>query len=183
MKFRTFTLLVTLAACFGLAGCNLPIDPSRSDAVRYFTLSAPAAAATTGGVRVQPVQTAGHLHPREIAVRVGESEVVYLDEARWAEIPAEGMTSRLRAALAGVAADGTLRVEVSRCEPDRAAGNTVVFQAGYTFFPAGGGTAVSGTFTANARKWDGRDVAALVGLYREALDEFGVAIAAALSRK
>jgi ABC-type uncharacterized transport system auxiliary subunit len=180
MKPRPLSLSLLLV--LALAGCNVPINPAESDAVRYFTLTAPAAA-TTGGVRVASVRLAGHLQSRSLAVRVGADEVTYLDDARWAELPAEGMASRLRAALAGVAAEGTLRVEVNRCEAVRSAGNTVDFQAGYTFVPVAGGAAISGSFSATPRKWDGRNAAALVGLYRQALDEFGADIAAALAKK
>ncbi|MFI5335203.1 MAG: membrane integrity-associated transporter subunit PqiC [Opitutales bacterium] len=166
-----------------LAGCNLPIEAAQPDPVRHFTLGSTGTPAAFGGVHVLPVQTAGHLHPRELAVRVGESEIIYLNDARWAEPLAEGLTSLLQARLSDSTAEGTLRVEISRCEPLRSAGNTVDFRASYSFQPAGGGPAVTGVFAATPRPWDGRDPAGLVALYRAAAEDFGSALAAALARK
>jgi len=186
-SFRPLTAVLrplsTVLCLVALAGCNLPIDPAKADAVRYFSLGTSGPAAAAGGVRVLPVVLAGHLQPRELAVRIGDNEVTYLDEARWAEAPAEGFTSLLRARLAGVAAEGVLRIEISRCEPLQADQHTVDFRASYTFSPAAGGPAVSGTFAATPRAWDGRDPAALVGLYRSAVEEFSATLAAALGRK
>lgn len=166
-----------------LAGCSLPIEPARPDTTRYFTLSGPVSGAASGGIKVLPVRLAGHLQTRGVAVRVAENEVVYLEDARWAESPADGITALLRARLAGVAAEGTVSVSVQRCEPVRMTGDSVELNATYLFQPAGGGAARPGVFTAAPRKWDGRDYGALVGLLRAELDELGDAIAAAVAEK
>lgn len=167
-----------------LAGCSLPIEPARPDTTRHFTLSGPVAGvASGGGLKVLPVRLAGHLQTRSVAVRVAENEVVYLEEARWAESLADGITALLRARLAGVAAEGTISVQVQRCEPVRAEGENVELNATYLFQPAGGGPARAGAFTAAPRQWDGKDYGALVGLLRDEVNELGDAIAAAIAEQ
>ena len=53
-----------------LVSCNL-LPQQQTDPVRHFTLSGPAGApAVADAVRVRPVQLAGHLRNRSVAVRV-----------------------------------------------------------------------------------------------------------------
>lgn len=174
-----FSALCLLA----LAGCSLPIEPARPDTTRRFTLSGPSTGVPAGGLKLQPVRLAGHLQTRELAVRVAENEVVYLEDARWAESPADGITALLRARLAGAAAAGIVSVQVQRCEPVRTADNRVELNATYTFQPAGGGEARSGVFAATPRAWDGKDYNALVGLLRDEINELGDAIVATVTEK
>jgi len=175
-------LLSTVLAL--LAACNLPAP--QADPVRHFTLSVPAAAVPVAqATQVRPVQVAGHLHGRAMAVRVGEHEVVYLDEVRWAEPLDEAITELLRARLGSVAGGATVTVEVERCELDRSAGNTVQLAASYSIIPADGlkSAAYRGNFTATPRPWDGRDYGALVGLLSQAVGDLGDALAAAAEKK
>lgn len=159
------------------AGCNLP--QPQPDTTRHFTLSPATAAPATAGVRVAPVVLAGHLRTREMAVRVGDNEITYLDEVRWAEPLDEGITRTLQAGLAGVAAERTVIVHVLRCELDRAAGNSIQFSAAYTIRSggAGGNPLKQGIFVASPRQWDGRDYATAVASLRDAIDELSRALA------
>jgi len=169
-------------ALLALAGCGLPaIEPAKVDAVRHFTLSAlPAESAVVGGLRVKPVELAGHLRGRELAVRVGENEVVYLEDARWAEPLDQGIGNLLRHRLGGVDAAGTVSVQVLRCELVRAEGDTVQFSATWTLaFDDPQVPARRGVFNAEPRTWDGRDPGALVALLRAAVEGLGDALAAA----
>lgn len=161
-----------------LAACSLPTP--QADLVRHFTLSG-TAAAPAGGASVRPVQLAGHLRNRAMAVRVGANEVVYDEEARWAEPLDEAVTSVLRARLGPAGAGSTITVRLQRCELVRDEGNTVQLAATWTIFSAGGEAAGrSGSFTASPRAWDGKDKAALVGLIRDAVNDLGDALAAAV---
>lgn len=167
-----------------LAACNLP--QPQADTVRNFTLSSPASVLPVAGATlVRPVQVAGHLHGRPMAVRVAEHEVVYLEDVRWAEPLDEAVTSMLRARLASVGGGATVTVTVSRCELVRSAGNSVQFAATYAISRAGADPAAveRGTFTAAPRAWDGRDYGGVVALLHDAVAEFGDALAAAVEKK
>jgi uncharacterized lipoprotein YmbA len=164
-----------------LISCNV-LPEQQADPVRHFTLSGPAgAAAVADAARVRPVQLAGHLRSRSVALRVTENEVVYLDDARWAEPLDEALTQVLRNRLASVGGGAVVTVQVQRCEPVRADGNTVQLAATYTVTPAAG-PARNGSFTATPRPWDGRDHAALVGLLRAAALELAEAVATAAEK-
>ena len=154
--------------------------------MRHFTLSSPPAATPVGqATLVRPAQLAGHLHGRAMAVRVGEHEVVYLDDVRWAEPLDEAITQLLRARLGAVPGGATVTVDVLRCELDRSAGNTVQLAASYSIMPADGlkSAAYRGNFTATPRTWDGKDYGALVGLLSQAVGDLGDALAAAVEKK
>lgn len=162
-----------------LGSCNL-LPPPQADTVRYFTLGGPAGAAD--GATVRPVQLAGHLRGRQMAVRVSAHEIAYNDEIRWAE-PLDGSITRLlRARVGSVGAGRTVEVRISRCEPVRFEGNSVQLAATYTI-TAADGTWKSGVFTATPRTWDGKDYGALVGLIQDAVNELGDALVAALGGK
>jgi uncharacterized lipoprotein YmbA len=167
-----------------LAGCNLP--QPQADTVRNFTLSSPVAAApAAGATQVRPVQLAGHLRGRAMAVRVAANEVVYLEDVRWAEPLDEAVTSLLRARLGSVGGGATVTVQLQRCELVRAEGNSVQLAATYAIQgPAGDAAAVRhGSFTAGPRTWDGKDYGTLVGQIRDAVAELGDAIAGAVEKK
>jgi len=174
--------LTALAAT--LTSCNLLVP--RADPVRHFTLSAPASIAPVRqGTLVRPVLLAGHLHGRQMAVRVAEHEVIYLADVRWAESLDEAITQLLRARLGAIGSGATVTVEVQRCELDRANGNTVQLAATYAILPADGSAAIAqrGSFTATARVWEEKDFGVLVGLLRAAVGELSEAIAAAIVDK
>ena len=162
-----------------LASCNLPSP--QADTARHFTLSGPVGTAT-GGATVRPVQLAGHLRGRAMAVRVGENEVIYLEEVRWAEPLDDAITQLLRARIGAAGVGHIINVSVRRCELVRSEGNTVQLAATWTV-TAPGGVVSPGAFTAAPRTWDGKDYAALVGLLRDAVNELGDAMAAALPEK
>ena len=149
--------LTALAAT--LTSCNLLVP--RADPVRHFTLSAPAnLAPVQQGTLVRPVLLAGHLHGRQMAVRVGEHEVIYLADVRWAESLDSAITQLLRARLGAISSGVTVTVEVQRCELNRANGNTVQLAATYAILPADGSAVAAqrGSFTTTARVWEGRGI-------------------------
>ena len=172
------SLLLALSSLL-LSSCNLP--QPQADTVRYFTLGggAVAAAPVANATQVRPVQLAGHLQGRSMAVRVAEHEVVYLDDVHWAERLDAGLTKLLQARLGTVGGGATVTVEVSRFELVRSEGNSVQLVATYTLLPAGAGkdAAQRGVFTSSARTWDGKDPGVLVSQMREAAGELGEAIA------
>jgi uncharacterized lipoprotein YmbA len=159
-----------------LAACNLPAP--QADPVRHFTLSEPAAVAAGPGATVRPVQLAGHLRNRAMAIRVSANEVIYDEDARWAEPLDEAVTALLRARIGPAGAGSVITVRLQRCELVRAEANAVVVSALWTITSAAGEVR-QGVFNSAPRTWDGRDKAALVGLIREAVHELGDALAAA----
>lgn len=168
----------------GLAGCNVLPQP-QADTARYFTLSSPEVAPRSSqGTLVRPVQLAGHLRNRAMAVRVAENEVVYLDDVRWAESLGDAMTQLLRARLGPVEGNHVINVDVQRCELVRYEANLIQLVANYTILPAGEATTVQpGGFVASPRNWDGKDYGVLVGELRAAIAELGDAIATAAAEK
>ena len=184
-NFSTLSVSCSLSSVLCLlAACNLP--QPQADTVRNFTLSSPAAMApVAGATQVRPVQLAGHLHGRSMAVRVAEHEVIYLEDVRWAEPLDEAVTQLLRARLGAVGGGATVTVAVARCELVRAEGNSVQLAATYAITRAGADPAAveRGTFTATPRPWDGKDYSGVVGLLHEAVAELGDALAAAVGKK
>ncbi|SDR82832.1 ABC-type transport auxiliary lipoprotein family protein [Opitutus sp. GAS368] len=183
-NFARFSVLGLLSSVFWLlAACNLPAP--QADTVRYFTLSGPVAAAADGAT-VRPVQLAGHLRNRAMAVRISANEIVYNEDVRWAEALDDAVTQLLRARVGAAGAGSIITVQIQRCELVRAEGNSVQLAATWTIFtPAtdGGGGARHGSFTASPRTWDGKDYGTLVGQIRDAVNELGDALAAAAGGK
>ncbi len=178
-----FSLQLSAFSLF-FAGCGLPaIEPAQVDEVRLFTLSAPPVEVSSGErVRVKPVELAGHLRRRELAVRVAENEVAYLENARWAEPLDTAITNLLEARLVAIGRGGSIEVKVLRCEPLRFKDNTVLFAGTYTItWDSDPTRSNAGMFASRPRVWDGRDRAALVGLLREAVNEMGDDLAKNLS--
>ena len=173
------SILWSVVGSLLLAACRLPTP--QADPVRYFTLSGPVAGAT-GGATVRPVQLAGHLRGRQMAVRTAANEVVYLEEVRWAEPLDEAITQVLRARAGAGGAGSTVAVQIQRCELNRAEGNSVQVAATYAITPKDGAVK-HGTFSSGPRTWDGQDAGALGGQIRDAVNELGDAIAAALNAK
>jgi len=164
-----------------LASCNLPSP--QEDAVRYFTLSGPATGvAVPDAVAVRPARLAGHLRNRDMAVRVSDNEVIYLEDVRWAEPLDEAITQLLRQRLRQVPGDAVVTVQIQRCELVRNAGNAVQIDATYVISGAAGESR-TGAFTATPRSWDGKDPATLVGLLRDGVNELAEAVAQAVEKK
>lgn len=172
-------LRLAAVALLLLTGCNLPITPPQTDNVRHFTLSSPAGAlAAPDAVRVKPVELAGHLRNRALAVRVAENEVVYREQVRWAESLDDAITNLLRARLGAAGGGCTVEVQVLRCELVRFEGNTVQLSATYVITPDDPlRPAKRGFFNAQPRTWEGGDYGALVGQIRDAINELGDALA------
>ena len=168
----------------GLAGCNI-LPQAQVDVVRYFTLSSAAnSPAQTEGTTVRPVQLAGHLRNRAMAVRVAENEVIYLEDVRWAESLSDAVTLMLRAKLGPLGGNSVVSVEVQRCELLRHEGNAVQVAATYTILTLGENSLPKrGVFSSSPRAWDGTDHGTLVNLLRDSVSELGDAIAAALPEK
>lgn len=184
IRFRRWAAPLLLAPCVLLVSCSLLPEP-QADPVRHFTLSGPAGALADSAT-VRPVQLAGHLRNRAMAVRVGENEVIYLDEVRWAEPLDAAITQLLRARIGPAAAGHVITIQIQRCELVRSADNRVQLSAGYTITTPQADTVVvtgSAYFTARPRTWDGRDYGELVELIRNAVNELGDAIVAALPAK
>lgn len=147
--------------------------------MRYFTLGTPATGApASNAVSVRPVRLAGHLRGRDMAVRVSDNEVVYLEDARWAEPLDEAITQIIRQRLRQVTGDAVVTVNIQRCELVRSADNAVQVIATYSVAPSSG-EARTGVFTSSPRRWDGKDHAALVGLLRDGVTELAETIAEA----
>jgi uncharacterized lipoprotein YmbA len=183
MNSRVPVLCLLSSVVWLLAGCNLLPQP-QADTVRNFTLSQPVLAApVAGAVQVRPVQVAGHLRGRPMAVRVTGNEVVYLEDVRWAEPLDEAITQLLRARLGAVGGGATVAVTVSRCELVRSEGNAVQLAATYTITRPDPVATERGAFTATPRAWDGRDHGGVVALLHDAVVELGDAIAAAVEKK
>ena len=187
MKTRLpLPVLTLLAAGLGLLTACQILPAPQADTVRHFTLSAPGGPGPgSNGTVVRPVQLAGYLHGRQMAVRVAEHEVIYLADVRWAESLDEAITQLLRVRLGAMGSGATVTVEVQRCELDRSAGDKVQLMATYVIGATEGGKlpAQRGAFTATPRRWEGKDYGALVGQLRDAIGELGEAIAAALPEK
>lgn len=171
--------LLTASCSLLTTSCNLPSP--QADTARYFTLSNPGAAVADGAT-VRPVRLAGHLRGRVMAVRIAANEVIYNEDVRWAEPLDDAITQLLRARVGSAGAGRTVAVQISRCELVRAEGNSVQLAASWTI-TAADGTARPGAFTAGPRPWDGKDYGALVGLIREAVNELGDALGAAVAAK
>jgi uncharacterized lipoprotein YmbA len=181
---KTFFRLLVGTALLSLAGCNV-LPQQQADTVRYFTLSRSITTApASDGTTVRPVQLAGHLRNRAMAVRVAENEVIYLEEVRWAESFGDAITQLLRARLGPVGGNSVVTVQVQRCELVRFEGNSVQLAATYAILsPGETGSPKRGVFAASPRTWDGKDYGALVSQLRDAVGELADAIAAAVPEK
>jgi uncharacterized lipoprotein YmbA len=182
LRLSAFSCLLLAPCTLLLTSCNVLPEP-QADPVRHFTLGGEVGAApVANATQVRPVRVAGHLHGRALAVRVGEHEVIYREEVRWAEPLDVALTGLLRARLGVVGGGATVAVEVERFEPVRNQGNSVQLAAAYTITPDGSGKEAvrHGVFTSSPRTWDGKDPGALVDLMRAAAGELGDAIAAAV---
>lgn len=162
-----------------LSGCSLPSP--QADTVRHFTLSGPVAAVADGAT-IRPVQLAGHLRGRLMAVRVAANEVIYNEDVRWAESLDDAITQVLRARVGPAGAGSLVSVHIQRCELVRSEGNSVQVAATYAITRKDG-SIERGTFSSGPRTWDGQDYGALVGQIRDAVGELGDALVAVLEGK
>jgi uncharacterized lipoprotein YmbA len=180
---KNLLVVTSLVVALGLlSGCTLLPEP-QVDPVRHFTLSSPSTVAPLADATVvRPVQLAAHLRSRKMAVRIAEHEVIYLDEASWAEPLDDAITAVLRRRLAAVGGGATVAVQIQRCELVRPAGNAVELAATYTITRATGPVTAErrGVFVAKPRAWTGKDHGQLVGLIGAAVAELGEELATAV---
>jgi uncharacterized lipoprotein YmbA len=172
--------LLSSVLCLLAASCSLPSP--QEDTVRFFTLSTPVTGEPVAdAVAVRPVRLAGHLRNRDMAVRVSDNEVVYLEDVRWAEPLDEAITQLLRQRLRQVPGDAIVTVQIQRCELVRSADNAVQIAASYSI-SAGTAPARASTFASSPRQWDGKDPSTLIGLLRDGINELADAIAQAVEK-
>ena len=181
---KLFLRLLAGATALTLAGCNVLPQP-QGDTVRYFTLSTPMTAPIPAdATTVRPVQLAGHLRNRAMAVRVAENEVIYLEDVRWAASLADGVTQVLRSKIGASGGNNVVSVQVQRLELVRFEQNSIQLAATYEILAPGQSAPVKrASFMASPRMWDGKDYSALVGELQAAVGELGEAIVAALPEK
>ncbi|HND62855.1 MAG TPA: ABC-type transport auxiliary lipoprotein family protein [Opitutaceae bacterium] len=191
-------LLSLAALLLGLAACTLP--PAQPDPTRYYMLTPmahrtgeAAAAGSHWRVALRPVEMPNFLRGKTMAVRVASNEVVYVDDARWAETLEAGIGRVLRESLesrpeiAFVATSGgeehdfDIAVRVLRCEGDREKG-VARFTAAVEIYAAGPGGARRGRdiFTTEVPGWDRQNYGQLAAKLSEAVDVFGDRIVALL---
>ena len=180
MKRRLSDLCLLTPVLWLFAGCNVLPEPA-ADTVRHFTLSGPVATVADGAM-VRPVQLAGHLRGRVMAVRVAPNEVIYNEDVRWAESLDDAITQILRIRIGAAGAGKVIAVQIQRCELVQNEGNSVQLAATYTITGPDGGVK-RGAFNAGPRTWVGQDQGALVGQIRDAVGELGDALAAAVEGK
>ena len=189
-----------LPAVVLLAGCSLPIEPAKPDTTRYYVLGgtpvAPEGTAARGPViGLKRVEAAAYLRGKTLVVRVGDNEVKYIEDARWAE-PLEAAAERLlgeRLAQKAIvrtapfAGDASRAFDVSirllQCEGVLAAGGRIQVSAAVEITGLGPGArpASHQVITAKTEAWDGKDYARLAQLLGAGLDEIADHIFALLT--
>lgn len=196
--------LCRLAGALGLvaiAGCSLP--QAQPDLTRYYVLNsaaratAPAEAPAEGAPRVflRALSVPEYLRGRILAVRLGPTEVRYVDEARWAEPLEPGLARVLREDLANrpdlrLVQRGTdvhefdVLVQVRRCEgvlPERTgqlAAHIEITAAGLD--PK---LVVQEDFSIGVPAWDGKDYAQLTARLSEAATALAERVAALVPQR
>jgi uncharacterized lipoprotein YmbA len=180
-------------------GCSLP--QAQPDLTRYYVLTAvaptPGAPAEPAAPRVflRAVTVPDYLRGKILVVRLGQNEVRYVDDARWAEPLEPGIARALREDLA---AHGNVQVvlratdehdydaviNVRHCEgvlPARAG----QLQARIEITTAGlePKRVAQEDFAIDVTGWDGRDYAQLAGKLSEAVGALAERFAALLPQK
>lgn len=166
------------------AGCSLLPEP-RPDPTRFYVLTSrsTAAGATTSlaTVQLRPVEVAGYLRNRAMVIRRGASEIEFREHARWGEPLEQGvarvLAAGLRARGIAVAAPApgvpALAVRILACEGG--AEGAVIFRAGWDL--SGAAAPVSGEFSSDGLRWDGKSEESLASLLGEAVDALAREIA------
>jgi uncharacterized lipoprotein YmbA len=197
-------VVLSLAACFLAAGCSsmLPIQPAQADSIHYYMLSASAPAATTPAspaprLMIRGVEVPAYLQNKPFVTRLGQNELKFIDDVRWAEPLDAGVERVLRirlASLTGVyglesremAHDYEVVVRVLHCEGESREGKgTVHFAAEFELLKPGTvpEVAAHGSFAAKEAAWDGKDYAALAQLLSRAVSDLADAVLAAVPEK
>lgn len=205
--------LLALCSCaaalafFASAGCKILPEP-QPDFTRYFTLTLPAGAevappAPAGGLNVGlcPMEIAPYLKKSALAVREGETEIRYDDNARWAEPLEAGVARILQTSLQSdpkiarvtrapfpfeVTRDYDVIVRIAHAEGLRSGDRpSVRFLATIEIVKPGpaGEVLARKTFDAQGIAWDGREPAGLARGLSEAAHLLASEIAALLPAK
>lgn len=210
MKPRSTAILRLLTFAPGLialAGCNI-LPPARPDATRFYVLAGPRGEETapprTAGARrlgLKPVEVASYLRKGTLVVRTGGNEIVFADEARWADRIEQEIARTLRLRLLAVPGaervfaapfpidekrDFDVSVQVLQCEGVRAPGGAVArFSAlvEITAVGANGRVVARRNFTAPESAWDGKDFARLAALLGESVGALAQEVVAMLPEK
>lgn len=187
--------LVAGAALALLAACNL-IPPTQPDMTRFYVLTADAKtdgapAAKPVRIALRPVDAPEFLRGQVMEVRVGENELRFVDDARWAEPLDAGITHVLRENLSrnpglvltarGDAHDFDVLVQIRQCEgvvaahAARLAAHIEVYSADMD--PK---VVAQEEISTEVPGWDGKDYAQLAKKLSEALVRLSDRIPAAL---
>jgi len=176
-----------------LGACSLP--QAQPDTTRFYLLTA-AAAKTEAGAVAQPVRVAlrpvvapEFLRGKLIAVRAGDNEERFIDEARWAEPLEAGLTRVLRENLAqrpgwqiterGETHDFEVAVRLRHCEGALPAGVARLAARVEIFSTEPEPRLVAqDDFSTDIPGWDGRDYGQLAKKLSEAADALAGRIAA-----
>ncbi|NBW62477.1 MAG: hypothetical protein EBR33_04600 [Synechococcaceae bacterium WB4_1_0192] len=132
-------------------------------------------------VQLRPVEVAGYLRNRAMVIRRGASEIEFREHARWGEPLEQGvarvLAAGLRARGIAVAAPApgvpVLAVRILACEGG--AEGAVIFRAGWDL--SGAVAPVSGEFSSDGLRWDGKSEESLASLLGEAVDALAREIA------
>ena len=168
-----FPAVLLVAGLLAGAGCNI-IPPVQPDSTHYYVLTAagakpaaPATMATHARIALRPVEVPAFLRGKPMQVRVAVNEVVFADDARWAESLESGLGRVLRESLEargealhvvpslGEDHDFELAVRVLRCEGDREA-KLARFTAVVEIYSTGAGAerVARDTFVMEVPGWD-----------------------------
>ncbi len=191
-----------------LAGCNL-IPPPQPDPTHYYILTGPGLS-ETGGARpggklrlgLKTVELSPYLRKGALVVRRGTNELLYQEDARWAEPLEAGIARALRAHLTAVPSvtrvyaqpypsdqerDYDIAVNILRCEGalDSAGQATVKFTAVLEInsVKPPGLVVMRKVFVAPDATWDGKDYGALAHSLSEAVAALSQEVAAVLPYK
>jgi uncharacterized lipoprotein YmbA len=205
MKFEiSLGRIVLVAGLFGvaaiLAGCTVlqPVE----DQTRFYSLTraseggqlgavAPADAPTIG---VRVISVASHLRKTPIAVRVGEHEVRYEAEHRWAEQLGDSVVRSVAGgvqrtagprihvfvapALRTAAPDVLIELDLITCEGRRGTESSAQLAADWRVFKGREQKpAASGRFSVEKPGWNGTDFDQLAALLALAVDDLAQAVA------
>ena len=181
-----------------LAACSLP--QAQPDLTRYYLLDEVTHKADVGEVvgeppriALRPIVVPEYLRGRIMQVRVGDNELRFIDQARWAEPLESGMTRVLRedisqrparvqvAPRGGEEHDFDVAVNLRRCEGLLPAG-VARLAARIEIFSTGNETKLVAQedFIFDVAGWDGKDYGQLARKLSEAADALAERIVALL---
>lgn len=205
MKRQTW--LIPLLAALGLLlpACNLIPEP-REDPTHYYSLNLPPEASTVsaaleGGLKIglRDIEVPAYLRKGILAVREGDTELIFNEYARWAEPLDAGFARLLVASLQAdprvvsvskhplpldETRDYEVALQIRAAEGLRSkTGNEVLFRALVQVFGRDGKRINQHIFTAKDLSWDGKDLGLLAKQLGKALQDLSADILASLPEK